>query len=85
MAEAQSSSGVRRKGARRMSEIPAGVLRRLNSGEAESVTLVELLAIDSAKLARAVGLSRVEAERISQTMPDDAAADAARLKAPDRG
>ena len=28
---------------------------------------------------------RVEAERISQTMPDDAAADAARLKAPDRG
>ena len=28
---------------------------------------------------------RVEAERMSQTMPDDAAADAARLQAPDRG
>ena len=28
---------------------------------------------------------RVEAERVSQTMPDDAAADAARLLAPDRG
>ncbi len=28
---------------------------------------------------------RVEAERVSQTMPDDASADAARLQAPDRG
>jgi 3-methyladenine DNA glycosylase AlkC len=44
----------RRKGARRMSEIPPAVLRALNRGEEETITLVEWLAIDVRQLARAV-------------------------------
>lgn len=65
MAAAKSKVVIARKGARRMSEIPAGVLRELNAGEAESITLVEILAIDSAKLARAAGLNGSDAERIA--------------------
>src|SRR5688572_16450181 len=41
---------VPRKGARRMSEIPPAVLRDLNAGRIETVSLVEWLAIDDAAL-----------------------------------
>ncbi len=43
-----------RKGARRMAEIPPAVLRDLNSGKAETITLVEWLAIDNEKLVKSV-------------------------------
>ena len=50
----------RRKGARRMSEIPPEVLRGLNEGRLQTLTLVEWLAIDGAQLAehvaRGIGL-----------------------------
>lgn len=64
--EPPSSSEPRRKGARRISEIPPEVLSALNAGEEETITLVEWLAIDMAKLMRAiapqVGLSRQQDE-----------------------
>lgn len=44
----------RRKGARRMSEIPPDVLAALNEGREETITLVEWLAVDMARLAGAV-------------------------------
>ncbi|MCZ7646358.1 MAG: DNA alkylation repair protein [Planctomycetota bacterium] len=44
----------RRKGARRMAEIPPAVLNALNEGRDETVTLVEWLAIDIRILARAM-------------------------------
>ncbi len=44
----------RRKGARRMAEIPPAVLDALNAGREETITLVEWLAIDVRKLARAM-------------------------------
>ena len=43
-----------RKGARRQSEIPAAVRTGLNKGLLETVNLVEFLAVDQAKLFRAV-------------------------------
>ena len=46
--------GVRRKGARRIAEIPRAVLRALNEGREETITLVEWLAIDDAKLLASV-------------------------------
>jgi 3-methyladenine DNA glycosylase AlkC len=56
-----------RKGARRVSEIPAAVLRALNEGREETRTLVEWLAIDTPTLLRHVlrdiGLAR-EAARL---------------------
>ena len=56
----------RRKGARRIAEIPPDVLRKLNAGRLETVTLVEWLAIDAAELARSiadeVGLGDVREE-----------------------
>lgn len=45
---------TRRKGARRMSEIPPAVLRALNRGREETRTLVEWLAIDTDTLLRHV-------------------------------
>lgn len=54
-----------RKGSRRMSEIPARVLRRLSAGEEESITLVEILAIDFATLAMASAMTREDAARIA--------------------
>src|SRR5574341_8376 len=44
----------RRKGAIRMSAIPASVLRDLNAGRDETITLVEWLAVDIRALAGAV-------------------------------
>ncbi|MCK6460912.1 MAG: DNA alkylation repair protein [Planctomycetes bacterium] len=56
-----------RKGARRMAEIPPGVLRALNEGREETRTLVEWLAIDQGTLLghvlRDIGLAR-EAARL---------------------
>lgn len=53
----------RRKGAMRRSEIPPDVLRALNEGREETITLVEWLAIDMPTLLRSispgVGLSEV--------------------------
>ena len=53
----------RRKGAVRRSEIPPDVLRALNEGTEETITLVEWLAIDMPTLLRSVtpqvGLSEV--------------------------
>lgn len=46
-----------RKGARRRSDVPPGVLARLASGEIETVNLMEWLAADMAALARAVAAS----------------------------
>lgn len=46
-----------RKGAVRMSDIPPSILRGLNNGTLESRTLVEWLAVDIIKLARAVARS----------------------------
>jgi len=62
-----SKAGEARKGARRMSEIPAATRRELNAGRVESITLVEILAIDFAELAikADVGLGKAEGERIS--------------------
>jgi 3-methyladenine DNA glycosylase AlkC len=49
----------RRKGARTMAEIPAKVLASMNRGDEETLTLVEMLAVDQAKLASSVdGLSK---------------------------
>jgi 3-methyladenine DNA glycosylase AlkC len=45
---------VRRKGARRIAEIPRAVLHALNEGREETITLVEWLAIDDAKLLASV-------------------------------
>ncbi len=48
-----------RKGARRMAEIPAKTLAAMNRGDEETLTLVEMLAVDQAKLAASVdGLSK---------------------------
>lgn len=44
------SAAPRRKGARRISEIPRDVRRALDEGREETVTLVEWLAIDKARL-----------------------------------
>ena len=56
----------RRKGAMRRSEIPPDVLRDLNEGREETITLVEWLAIDMPTLLRSispgVGLSAVKDE-----------------------
>ena len=49
---------ARRRGARRMSEIPPEVLAALNRGELETANLVEWLATDQRKLARHVLASR---------------------------
>lgn len=60
-----------------MSEIPAAVLRDLNAGRAETVTLVELLAVDMVKLLRAVlpevGLAenRTELVRAARDVADE--------------
>lgn len=48
------SEFIGRKGAPRISEIPADVLRELNAGRIETVNLVEWLAVDSRALVRAV-------------------------------
>ena len=53
-AEPAPAPAPRRKGARRISEIPAAVLRALNQGREETITLVEWLAIDDAKLLASV-------------------------------
>ena len=45
---------MKRKGSIRMSEIPTSVLKRLNSGEEETITLVEILAVDQLKLIQIV-------------------------------
>jgi len=74
MSSGISDSGIspRRKGARRISEIPPEVLAALNAGEEETITLVEWLAIDMAVLMRAiapqVGLSRQRDELESLVM-----------------
>src|SRR5262245_48269626 len=61
-ARAEPPIPARRKGASRMSEIPADVLAGLNEGRLEAVTLVEWLAIDVSVLLRhvlpTVGLAR---------------------------
>ena len=51
---AEPAPAPRRKGARRISEIPRAVLRALNEGREETITLVEWLAIDDAKLLASV-------------------------------
>jgi 3-methyladenine DNA glycosylase AlkC len=57
---------VKRKGARRMSEIPADVLAALNAGEYETANLVEWLALDQrvllANVLREFRLQRLAAE-----------------------
>ena len=62
----QDPQAPRRKGAVRRSDIPADVLRALNEGREETITLVEWLAIDVRVLLRAiiadVGLDEVRAE-----------------------
>ena len=50
----QVSGTPRRKGAMRRSDIPPHVLRALNGGREETITLVEWLAIDVSALLRAV-------------------------------
>jgi len=63
---AVTSEPPRRKGAVRMSEIPPEVLKGLNEGRLETITLVEWLAIDIRSLARSiipqVGLASKAAE-----------------------
>lgn len=49
---AAAPAAAKRKGARRMSEIPPAVLRALNRGEEETITLVEFLAVDVRALVR---------------------------------
>jgi len=53
-AEPAPAPAPRRKGARRIVEIPRAVLRALNEGREETITLVEWLAIDDAKLLASV-------------------------------
>ncbi len=57
----------RRKGATRVADVPPAVLRRLNAGEIESVTLAELLAMDLGKVLKAV-------------VPSSSASDVSRLR-----
>ncbi|HYG73982.1 MAG TPA: DNA alkylation repair protein [Planctomycetota bacterium] len=62
---------AKRKGARRMSEIPASVLADLNAGRTETITLVEWLAIDIRQLMKAilpeVGLDERAREILART------------------
>lgn len=55
-----SSAHPPRRGSRRRSDISPALLRKLNRGEAEAATLVEMLAIDFARLLAAVapGIAR---------------------------
>lgn len=53
-AEPAPAPAARRKGARRIAEIPRAVLRALNEGRDETITLVEWLAIDDGQLLASV-------------------------------
>lgn len=62
----------RRKGAARMADIPAATLAALNAGTEETVTLVEWLAIDIRRLARAVAPEALGSTDAAQALIDEA-------------
>lgn len=59
-------SEVKRKGARRIKDIPADVLEQLNRGEIETVNLVEWLAVDQKMLLENL---LIESQRIAYLQP----------------
>ncbi len=61
--------------------------RAVGAAEAAGELVAPILGWDEDTIAEEVEhyRQRVEAERVSQAMPDDSSADAARLQAPDRG